>query len=120
MILRTIAALGICTLLAACSFGQAASDSGSVGSTHTVRLQQAPAQAARCFARNAEEHSSALVAEVNSTRDGGAETIVKVKNGVLYASADFRRAAAGSSATITLMVMTRRRSELLDSLLEGC
>ena len=119
MILRAIAAVGVCTLLAACSFGQAASG-GSAGSTHTVRMQQAPPQAARCFARNAEEHSSALVAEVNSTRDGGAETIVKVKNGVLYASADFRRASSGSSATITLMVMTRRRGELLEALVEGC
>lgn len=119
MILRAIAALGVSTLLAACSFGQAASG-GFGGSTHTVRMQQPPAQAARCFARNAEEHSSALVAEVNSTRDGGAETIVRVKNGVLYGTADFRRAGAGSSATITLMVITARRSELLDSLVEGC
>jgi len=119
MILRAIAALVVCIPLAACSFGQAASG-GSGGSTHTLKMQQPPAQAARCFARNAEEHSSALVAEVNSTRDGGAETIVRVKNGVLYASAEFRRAAAGSSATITLMVISRRRSELLDSLVEGC
>ena len=119
MIFRAIPALGVCALLAACTFGQAA-PSGAGGTTHTVRLQQAPAQAARCFARNAEEHSSALVAEVNSTRDGGAETIVKVKNGVVYATAEFRRASAGSSATITLMVITRRSSELLDALVEGC
>ena len=124
MMPKVIAALAVCTLavctLTACSFGQAAAGR-SAGSTHTVRLQQPPAQAARCFARNAEEHSSALVAEVAATRDGGAQTIVRVKNGVTYATADIRRASSGSSATITLMVMTSgSRSDLLGALVEGC
>jgi hypothetical protein len=85
-----------------------------------VRLQQPPAPAAACFARNAEEHSSALVAETHSEGDR-AETIVRVKNGVLYGTATFVRAGAGSNATITLNVTTTgRRSDLVDALIEGC
>ena len=86
-----------------------------------MRFKQPPIEAARCFARNAEEHSTALVAEVNATRDGGAQVIVRVKNGVTYATADVRRAGAASSGTITLMVRTSgRRSDLLDALVEDC
>jgi hypothetical protein len=103
-------------LLAAC--GSTARDVGP--SSQTVRTNLPPDQAAACFARNAEEHSGALVAEVSPGRDR-AEVIVRVKNGVVYATADFRRAGAGSTARLTLNVTTSgRRSDLVDALLEGC
>ena len=90
------------------------------GSSHTVRLQLPPDQAAACFARNAEEHSSALTAQVRREADR-AEVVVRVKNGVLYGTADFQRAGAGSRATIALNVMTRGRlGDLVDALTEGC
>ena len=90
------------------------------GSRHTHRFQQPPDKAASCFARNAEEHSSALVADVRPGRDS-AQVIVRVKNGVMYATADFERAGSGSTGTIALNVTTTgRRSDLFDSLVEGC
>src|SRR5687767_13922558 len=105
-------------LAAAC--GTPSRQSATHGSLHTVRLQQPPDAAAACFARNAEEHSSALVAEVQP-RGSGAEVIVRVKDGVLYGSGEFKRAGAGSTASIVLMVSTTgRRSDLLEMLLEGC
>ena len=105
-------------LASAC--GAPSRPSAAHGSRHSVRLQQPPHAAAACFARNAEEHSSALVSEVRP-HGAGAEVIVRVRNGVLYGSGDFRRAGAGSSASIVLMVSTTgRRSDLLEMLLEGC
>lgn len=92
----------------------------SYGSRHAHRFQQPPEQAAACFARNAEEHSSALAAEV---RPGGdrAQVVVRVKNGVTYAIADFERAGSGSTASIVLNVATSgRRNDLVDALVEGC
>ena len=101
--------------LAACATG--ARDGGPSG--QSVRVKLPPDQAAACFARNAEEHSGALVAEVRPGRDR-AEVVVRVRNGVLYATADFRRAGAGSTAALTLNVITKRRSDLVDALFEGC
>lgn len=113
--LSWVLALG---LLAGCAQGQR--PSAQYGSSHTHRFQKPPPDAARCFARNAEEHSSALVAEVNA-RDSGAEVVVRVKNGVTYATADFRRAGAGSSGRITLMVRSSgRNDDLFGALVEGC
>ena len=93
-------------------------DTGAYGSLHTHRFQQPPEKAARCFARNAEEHSSALVSEVQVRSDGGADVIVRVKNGVTYATAEIDRAGSG---TVRLMV---RRSgtgqDLLEELAHGC
>ena len=107
--------------LAGC--GSAPRSASSFGSHHTQRLQLPPDQAAACFARNAEEHSSALVSEVRPA-GGIAQVIVRVKNGVLYATADFQRAGSGSVATISLNVATTsttgRHNDLLDSLIEGC
>jgi hypothetical protein len=92
----------------------------TVGAQHTHRSQQPPDRAARCFARNAEEHSSALASEVTE-HEGRVQVHVKVRNGVTYATADFRRAGAGSVGTIVLMVVSSgRRSDLLDSLTKGC
>ena len=92
----------------------------ATGSTHTHRSQLPPDKAARCFAHNAEEHSSALVSEVSSTSEG-ANVIVRVKNGVTYATATYRRAGSGSVGAIQLMVVSSgRRSDLYDSLVEGC
>ena len=91
------------------------------GSRHSVRLKLPPLEAARCFARNAEEHSSALAAEARAASDGGAETIVRVKNGVTYATAQFRRAGNGSTGEIQLMATTLgRQSDLLDALFQDC
>jgi hypothetical protein len=92
----------------------------SHGSRHAHRFQQPPEQAAACFARNAEEHSSALTAEVRPGRDR-AQVVVRVKNGVTYAIADFERAGSGSTASIVLNVATSgRRNDVLDALVEGC
>ena len=107
----------ISALLAACA--APGRDNAPGPSRQSVRVRLPPDQAAACFARNAEEHSSALVAEVSSARDR-AEVVVRVRNGVFYASADFRRAGSGSTAALTLNVTTRRRSDLVDALFEGC
>ena len=108
-------------LLIACLAGCAASRGPAAdGARHSVRLQQPPERAAACFARNAEEHSSALIAEVRPGRDS-AEVIVRVKNGVVYGTGRFDRAGSGSNASIVLMVTTTgRRSDLLRELTEGC
>lgn len=96
------------------------SPAAAQGSRHTVRLQLPPAQAAACFARNAEEHSSALMTEVRSGPDR-AEVTVRVKNGVLYGTANFRRAGTGSSGDIALNVTTSgRRGDLIEALTAGC
>ena len=83
---------------------------------------QSAQRAAECFARNAEEHSSALVAEVRPPdARGRVEVIVRVKNGVTYATADIRPAGQRAEGTITLMVVsTRGRAELVRTLVEGC
>ena len=50
-----------------------------------------------------------------------AHVIVRVKNGVTYATAGFERAGSGSNATIVLNVTTSgRQNDLLDALTEGC
>lgn len=91
------------------------------GSSHTYRSIHGSDSAARCFARNAEEHSSALVAEIANTPNGGVEVIVRVKNGVPYATATFRPALPGSVGAIVLMVSSNAGSQdLFDRLVEGC
>lgn len=93
---------------------------GAPVSPSGVRLSSPPGEAAACFARNAEEHSSALVAELRPGRDR-AEVIVRVRNGVLYGTASFARAGNGSTADIRLNVTTTgRRSDLIDALTKGC
>ena len=109
----------VLTLVSGCA--GTSREASAQGSRHTHRFQLPPEKAARCFARNAEDHSSALMSEVNMQRDGNAEVIVRVKNGVTYATADIRRAGAASTGTIILMVRTSgRRGDLLDSLVAGC
>jgi hypothetical protein len=108
--------------MVACIAGCAVSprQSASHGSRHAHRFQQPPEQAAACFARNAEAHSRALAAEVRPGRDR-VQVVVRVKNGVTYATADFERAGTGSTASIVLNVATSgRRNDLLDALVEGC
>ena len=108
--------LAVSLLLAACASG--ARNAGP--SSQTVRAKLPPGQAAACFARNAEEHSGALIAEVSPGGDR-ADVVVRVRNGVVYATADFRRASTGSTARLTLNVTTSgRRGDLVDALLEGC
>ena len=112
----------IIVVLMACAWlaGCATSKPASYGSQHTHRTQLSPQDAAACFARNAEEHSGALIAEVRSERDW-AQAIVNVRNGVFYASAEYRRIAAGATGAITLNVRTSgRRDDLFLALVEGC
>lgn len=116
--LNVVAALAVCAALAACSVTRGAS--GPQGSRHTYQSSQTPAAAAACFARNAEEHSSALVAEVQSQPDW-AQVIVSVRNGAFYASADFRRTGSGARGEIVLNVTTSgRRNDLFSELVQGC
>ena len=93
-------------------------------STNTVRhvFAQSPQRAGACFARNAEEHSSALVAEVRPPdARGHVEVIVRVKNGITYATADLRPAGERADGTITLMAISSRGTqELVRLLVEGC
>jgi hypothetical protein len=107
-------------LLASCvPFGPG--DAAGTGSRHTVRLKLPPLKAAHCFARNAEDHSSALVSEVRADGDRGAQTIVRVKNGVTYATARVQSAGGGATGEIELMVTsTERRGDLVNALVKGC
>jgi len=97
---------------------------GGDASAATVkhRFAKSPQGAAACFARNAEEHSSALVAEVRPPdAKGRVEVIVRVKNGVTYATAELRPAGQRADGTIELMVVSSSgRRELMRSLTEGC
>ena len=116
--LRIIYCLLVLTV-SACA--QLAHDAGAYGAQYSHRFQQPPEKAARCFARNAEEHSSALVSEVQVRRNGSAEVIVRVKNGVTYATAEIDPAGNAARGKIHLMV---RRSgagrDLLEELVDGC
>ena len=91
-------------------------------STVKHRFAQSAQKAAACFAHNAREHSSALVAEVRPPDDRGrVEVIVRVRNGVTYATAEVRPAGQRAEGTIELMVVSSRgRRELVRSLTEGC
>jgi hypothetical protein len=94
------------------------------GAATTVRQRfaQPPQQAAACFARNAEAHSSALAAEVRPPdRRGNVEVVVRVRNGVVYATAELRPAGSQAEGTITLMVVSKGgQRQLVDALVEGC
>jgi hypothetical protein len=113
--------MAVLLALACAACAQLPGEARGAGSRHTHRFTQPPEKAAQCFARNAEEHSSALVAEVLARGSGQWEVVVRVKNGVLYAGARLERAGTGSSGAVTLMVTTTgRRDELLRELVEGC
>ena len=90
--------------------------------TVSHRFIHPPQQAASCFARNAEEHSSALVSEVRQPdARGHVEVIVRVKNGVTYAMAELRPIDTGSNGTIRLAVFSSGgNQDLVRSLVEGC
>jgi hypothetical protein len=92
------------------------------GSTVRHLFAQSPQRAGACFARNAEAHSSALVAEVRPPDvRGHVEVIVRVRNGVTYATADIRPVREAAEGTIALMVISLRgREELLHALVDGC
>jgi hypothetical protein len=111
-------ALVLLTMLAGCA--QVGPEPGHRSSTHSYGSQQPPEQAARCFGRNAEEHSSALISNV-TVQENRADVAVNVRNGVPYATAEFRRSGSGSLGTITLNVITSgSQRDLIASLTEGC
>ena len=116
--IRRSIVLSAALLAAACALVQEDESAGTIQHAFTQSAQRA----AECFARNAEEHSSALVAEVRPPdARGRVEVIVRVKNGVTYATADIRPAGQRAEGTITLMVVsTRGRAELVRTLVEGC
>ncbi|MGZ8262979.1 MAG: hypothetical protein ACXW2I_02320 [Burkholderiales bacterium] len=117
--LRKAACLLVACGVAACAYLPTAGTPAD-GARFTHRFKLPPEQAARCFGRNAEEHSSALVSEVQREGDG-AQTIVRVKNGVTYATARFRPAGSGAIGEIRLMVTTSgSRSDLANDLVRGC
>ena len=105
-------------VLAACSLVQEDKSASTVSHVFAHSAQRA----AECFARNAEEHSSALAAEVRPPdARGHVEVIVRVRNGVTYATADVRPVGQRAEGTITLMVISSRgNQELVRSLVEGC
>jgi hypothetical protein len=106
----------LCVAIAASACAQSQRKGGVHGFSHTHRSELPPGEAARCFARNTEEHSSALVAEVS-----GDYVTVRVKNGVTYGTAAYRRSGSGSLGTITLNVTTPgRRNDLFNALVAGC
>ena len=106
------------TTLAACAVSPSRDE---YESPYTQRFQLPPQAAAECFARNAEEHSSALVSQVTPTGDGGARVLVQVKNGITYATGEFRRAGNATLGSIALMVVgSVGRDDLLGSLTRGC
>lgn len=85
------------------------------------RFTQPAEQAARCFARNAEAHSSALVAEVSGVARGRYEVVVRVKNGATYAIARIGGTGPAATGVVQLNVQSSRGNrELLDALVEGC
>ena len=92
------------------------------GGAFRQRFAQPPQRAAACFARNAEEHSSALAADVSPPdAQGRVEVTVRVKNGYAYATASLHPAGAGAEGTIRLMVVSSAGGrELVRSLVEGC
>jgi hypothetical protein len=93
-------------------------------STDKIRhvFAQSPQRAGECFARNAEARSSALIAEVRPPdAQGSVEVIVRVRNGVTYATADLRPVGQRTEGTITLMAISSAGTpELFRSLVEGC
>lgn len=79
-----------------------------------------PEAAARCFARNAEAHSSALVANVTRARDDY-QVDVTVRNGTPYAHAAITGAGSRAKGTIRLNVQSSEGNrELVEALSEGC
>jgi hypothetical protein len=115
---KVIVSSVVLLMFAGCAPVQKDTTAGTV--SHS--FAQPPQRAGECFARNAEEHSSALVAEVRQPdARGHVEVLVRVKNGVTYATADLRPVGQRAEGTITLMVVSSRGArELVRSLVEGC
>lgn len=117
--MQRFAAVGLmCIALSGCNLMPRETSSGAI----TRQLKEPPARAAACFARNAENHSSALVAEVGRPdARGNVQVVVRVRNGVLYAQADLRPAGTRSEAVISLNVTSvRGTAQLVDTLVDGC
>lgn len=110
----------ILAMLTVAGCGLARKEAPATTASH--RFMQPPQRAASCFARNAEEHNSALVSEVRPPdARGHVEVIVRVKNGVAYATVELRPVGTGSNGTIVLSVYSSGGNrDLIRSLVEGC
>lgn len=87
---------------------------------YTHRFSLPADQAAKCFARNAELHSSALVASISAER-GGYAVSVHVRNGTPYALAHITPAGMRANGIVDLYVRSSGGNrQLLDALVEGC
>ena len=62
------------------------------------------------------------MSDVQVRRDGGADVIVRVKNGVTYAMAEIDPAGNAARGKIQLMVARRSGAgrDLLEALVDGC
>jgi len=115
----TIASL-LSALVTGCALWPGGADDSAGIVTH--RFTHPPARAGECFARNAERHSSALVAEVSRPDAGGrVQVVVRVRNGVLYATLDLRPMNGRAEGTISLNVTSvKGNDQLVATLVEGC
>ena len=88
------------------------------GIVHHFALR--PDAAARCFASNAEEHSSALVAEISS-EGNSYDVAVKVRNGLPYATAHIESEGTAARGVVELNVRSSQGARaLLETLVKGC
>lgn len=115
----TIASL-LSVLVAGCALWPGADDDSAGVVMH--RFAHPPARAGECFARNAERHSSALVAEVSRPDAGGrVQVVVRVRNGVLYATLELRPLNGRAEGTLSLNVTSvKGNDQLVATLVEGC
>jgi hypothetical protein len=108
-------ALAVTLACAGCAYMSSDTHTG-----HVQRFALQPEAAARCFARNAEAHSSALVARI-SRGGNGYDVAVNVRNGLPYAAARIESDGTGARGVIELNVLPSQGTrELLDALVDGC
>jgi len=93
----------------------------STGGRYDHRFALPVERAAQCFAHNAQAHSSALVPEVTPLKNGRMDVVVRVRNGVSYATATLEPSDGGSAGTIRLNVdSSEGNRSLVESLVQGC
>lgn len=116
MRLRSMKAPLVALLAAGCTMLPGGRDSG-----YEHRFRLSATEAARCFARNAEAHSSALSSEISAGQRGSFLVVVRVKNGAPYASARIEPAERGATGLVDLNVQSSQGNrQLLEELVRGC